>query len=173
MNILAKLASTVAVLSFTSYAAATPIPATQLVTDTAPYAFTFDMSSDPALSTMTSATLHFELTDIGTDNEQYNIFFGNNPLTAVTGTNINKTQATVLDITLDSTAFADLKADGKLLITLTAGLQGGNSTTADYYINGPTVTTVEAAQTNVPEPASLALFGIAMLGFGAARARKQ
>ena len=62
-------------------------------------------------------------------------------------------------ITLDAASLKDLNADGKISYTVT-----GDS--ADFYFAGSTLTA-----SDVPEPMSLGLLAIGMLGFGAARRR--
>jgi len=68
-------------------------------------------------------------------------------------------------IALNAAALADLNADGKVSFTI-------KGTSGDFYFAGSTMTVNAANAADVPEPMSLGLLAIGMLGLGAARRRR-
>lgn len=186
MNHISKLFTGLALIAAAGSAAATPLTDTIVVntavTNLAPYTFTIDINDDvvpfnPLTNTLSNAILHLNVADTSGGNEKYAVYFGNNATAAFSGNNINA--ATTFNITLDAAALLDLKTDGLLTVTLKAALQGGDDGVANYNLTGASLTAdvgslqTAAAPASVPEPATLALLGITLLGFGAARARKQ
>jgi hypothetical protein len=192
MKAITKLLSTLALVSAAAGAMATPITFDTVlvnleVTQSSPQQFVINITDDtiPYVPTtpITSATLHLFLSDptvagVRDTNEEYFVYFGDSLTAALSGHNISKDGA-AFDIVLDAAAIADLKFDGLLTVKLSSALQGGNDTVANYFANTAFLTIDNgtgsggSSNGNVPEPASLGLFGITLAGLAAVRRRKQ
>jgi hypothetical protein len=112
-------------------------------------------------SRLLSATLSVRLTDI-LFNENYRIFVGAGQVED--GSNVKNftvdsaTGGTLVPITLDDTSLADLNANGKISITVSA-----RDLLSTFFFADSTLTA------QVPEPMTLALLGAGLFGIGAAR----
>lgn len=126
------------------------------------------------VDTIGSATFSLYLQDDSfiDGDESYKLVLGSSAQT-VTGSNIsycfNSCNDLVTSFTLDTQALADLAYDGKISVTVT-------STEGDFYFDKATlaanVTKGPAgggSSTSVPEPGSVALLGLGLMGFVASR----
>jgi hypothetical protein len=179
MKSFAKLISAIALASASvsalAYPIATPIQTLNLdVASNAPASFSFDLTnSDPSYiagaSTLDSAVLHLTLSDPLGGNEKYSVFFGSAVTAAYSSQNVvNNGNIVSFDVILDALARQDLMADGKILVTFKAALQGGDDGIANYRVDSATL-----SANAVPEPATLSLMGLALAGLGVSRRRKQ
>jgi len=176
MNSFTKILLSLLAMSAIGSAVAAPISMNQTVTATKTitgdkaYSFIFDINSDfkAGLTELTTGMLTFRLSDPSGGNEKFNILLGADA-TAQSFTKDghnhvnNGRNVSLHTVELGSDALADLNADGLLKIMLTVNA-GGN-----YVFEGMTLL---AEGERIPEPFSLALIGIALAGFGAARRRK-
>jgi hypothetical protein len=78
---------------------------------------------------------------------------------------LNTVGGSILKYTLDAASLADLNLDGAINIDIDG--TGGN-----FYFASSSLTVNTAAAADVPEPMSLGLLAIGMLGLGAARRRR-
>jgi len=131
------------------------------------FTFTHDFTGEGFVIGKTSyldAVLNVRLTDKAASEGGF-IKVGTQKLD-VTGVT-DKTQDTAggdyFSIILNAANLADLNKDGIISFTITG-------TSGDFYFAGSTITANAAAA--VPEPVSLGLIGIGMLGLGAARRRR-
>ena len=145
------------------------------VTVSTPYSYTYDVNGtfDSAVKKIVGAVLNIVLKDPNNGNESYQLVIGTAPTADTTnGGNINNGNGVSSnDYTLQtSTSLADLQADGQLKFTLTA-------LTGEFFFasSGLTLSLDDIATGTpnaVPEPMTLGLFAIALLGLGFARRRQ-
>ena len=122
------------------------------------------------LDIITSATIAIHLTDqfvTGPNNETYRYDIGTVPQTSTCGAGNCVPNGGVTDtITLDSSALADLVADGKISVTVSSS--SGNLLFADSLLTVVTeqVTEFVPRISNVPEPSTLLLLVAGLAGLG-------
>lgn len=135
-----------------------------LITYFTPYTALHDITDNGFIvnaSRLLSATLSVRLTDF-LFNENYRISIGDSQVGDFSNvknfTVDSATDGTVLKLDLDSTSLEDLRADGKIFVTISA-----RNIVSSLFFADSTLTA------EVPEPMTLALLGAGLFGIGAAR----
>lgn len=148
------------------------------ITFTSPYTFTHDILDSGFLvgtDTVTAANLSIKLTD-DNGNEEYQFVVGAGQTISYTQANglwkvaNNDSNGTTQLITLSATSITDLNTDGLLSVTVKSLNNGDNFFFASSILSA-TVTKGEVTDPagEVPEPTTVALVGLGLLGFAASR----
>ncbi|MES2538925.1 MAG: PEP-CTERM sorting domain-containing protein [Pseudomonadota bacterium] len=150
-------------------------PVDRPITTSSSYTYTHNIAEDGyVLGTPLAAggTLTFHLTDPSGANETYQFSIGLAGQISI-DTNVPGGDGELSIVILNAASLLDLQSDGLLNVTVSS--TNGNFSFADSVLSVSTIEAaiVPAAVAAVPEPLTIALFGLGLFGLGVSRKRMQ